>query len=234
MLHVGPSSSASSFLWCHCLTPLLPPCIFTGVAFLSLSACCLCVVKMMYLTAFIVLFFFFLLWCLALPLPFPSLFPGPSTTCQEDSCANMGVCIQQWENFTCDCSMTSYSGTYCNDREYLSHFSNCVGAAMALCWFPAWRRWTGCGFAGNFASLPASSVAVLLSFPHLKWIKATLASFVYFCTGLATSRQPCKTVLIKIWRTTTWFLACCTQRVEKAGLSLLSTRQRMIGWLTSG
>ncbi|XP_061843018.1 neurexin 3b isoform X3 [Nerophis lumbriciformis] len=40
---------------------------------------------------------------------------GPSTTCQEDSCANMGVCIQQWENFTCDCSMTSYSGTHCND-----------------------------------------------------------------------------------------------------------------------
>ncbi|KAG7466215.1 hypothetical protein MATL_G00162480 [Megalops atlanticus] len=43
---------------------------------------------------------------------------GPSTTCQEDSCANMGVCIQQWENYTCDCSMTSYSGTQCNDREY--------------------------------------------------------------------------------------------------------------------
>lgn len=44
-------------------------------------------------------------------------FSGPSTTCQEDSCANMGVCIQHWENFTCDCSLTSYSGTYCNDRE---------------------------------------------------------------------------------------------------------------------
>ncbi|XP_060939114.1 neurexin 3a isoform X4 [Limanda limanda] len=40
---------------------------------------------------------------------------GPSTTCQEDSCANMGICIQQWENYTCDCSMTSYTGTQCND-----------------------------------------------------------------------------------------------------------------------
>ncbi|XP_058843772.1 neurexin-3 isoform X34 [Acipenser ruthenus] len=40
---------------------------------------------------------------------------GPSTTCQEDSCANMGICIQQWENFTCDCSMTSYAGNQCND-----------------------------------------------------------------------------------------------------------------------
>lgn len=49
----------------------------------------------------------------------PSLhFSGPSTTCQEDSCANMGICIQQWENYTCDCSMTSYTGTQCNDREY--------------------------------------------------------------------------------------------------------------------
>lgn len=43
---------------------------------------------------------------------------GPSTTCQEDSCANLGICIQQWEGFTCDCSMTSYSGNQCNDREY--------------------------------------------------------------------------------------------------------------------
>nr|XP_034963792.1 neurexin 3 isoform X2 [Zootoca vivipara] len=40
---------------------------------------------------------------------------GPSTTCQEDSCANQGICIQQWEGFICDCSMTSYSGNQCND-----------------------------------------------------------------------------------------------------------------------
>ncbi|XP_054827935.1 neurexin 3 isoform X3 [Eublepharis macularius] len=40
---------------------------------------------------------------------------GPSTTCQEDSCANQGICIQLWEGFTCDCNMTSYSGSQCND-----------------------------------------------------------------------------------------------------------------------
>uniref|UniRef100_A0A8C9QUM9 Neurexin 1b n=1 Tax=Scleropages formosus TaxID=113540 RepID=A0A8C9QUM9_SCLFO len=40
---------------------------------------------------------------------------GPSTTCQEDSCANQGICLQQWEGFTCDCSMTSFSGPLCND-----------------------------------------------------------------------------------------------------------------------
>ncbi|KPP76980.1 neurexin-1-like, partial [Scleropages formosus] len=45
---------------------------------------------------------------------------GPSTTCQEDSCANQGVCLQQWEGFTCDCSMTSFSGPLCNDGELSS------------------------------------------------------------------------------------------------------------------
>ncbi|XP_038643261.1 neurexin-2-like [Scyliorhinus canicula] len=39
---------------------------------------------------------------------------GPSTTCQEDSCANQGACIQQWDGYICDCSMTSFGGTICN------------------------------------------------------------------------------------------------------------------------
>ncbi|XP_062285844.1 neurexin-1a isoform X3 [Scomber scombrus] len=40
---------------------------------------------------------------------------GPSTTCQEDSCANQGVCLQQWEGFSCDCTMTTFGGPLCND-----------------------------------------------------------------------------------------------------------------------
>ncbi|KAJ7413330.1 hypothetical protein WISP_91339 [Willisornis vidua] len=44
---------------------------------------------------------------------------GPSTTCQEDSCANQGVCLQQWDGFSCDCSMTSFSGPLCNDQQSL-------------------------------------------------------------------------------------------------------------------
>lgn len=51
--------------------------------------------------------------------PDTSLTAGPSTTCQEDSCSNQGVCLQQWEGFTCDCSMTSYAGPLCNDGESL-------------------------------------------------------------------------------------------------------------------
>uniref|UniRef100_A0A8C7YRU1 Neurexin 1b n=1 Tax=Oryzias sinensis TaxID=183150 RepID=A0A8C7YRU1_9TELE len=45
---------------------------------------------------------------------------GPSTTCQEDSCANQGVCLQQWEGFSCDCSMTTFGGPLCNDGKTLS------------------------------------------------------------------------------------------------------------------
>ncbi|KAF3697553.1 Neurexin-2 Neurexin II-alpha Neurexin-2-alpha Precursor [Channa argus] len=41
---------------------------------------------------------------------------GPSTTCTEESCYHQGVCLQQWEGFTCDCTMTSYGGSFCNDH----------------------------------------------------------------------------------------------------------------------
>ncbi|XP_006778905.1 PREDICTED: neurexin 3 isoform X1 [Myotis davidii] len=55
---------------------------------------------------------------------------GPSTTCQEDSCANQGVCMQQWEGFTCDCSMTSYSGNQCNDPGATYIFGNSGGLIL--------------------------------------------------------------------------------------------------------
>ncbi|CAG01692.1 unnamed protein product [Tetraodon nigroviridis] len=45
---------------------------------------------------------------------------GPSTTCTEESCYHQGVCLQQWEGFTCDCTMTSYGGSFCNDPKKTS------------------------------------------------------------------------------------------------------------------
>ncbi|KAI3373631.1 hypothetical protein L3Q82_022229 [Scortum barcoo] len=41
---------------------------------------------------------------------------GPSTTCTEDSCHHQGVCLQLWEGFSCDCTMTTYGGPFCSDR----------------------------------------------------------------------------------------------------------------------
>ncbi|MEQ2213260.1 Neurexin-2 [Xenoophorus captivus] len=42
---------------------------------------------------------------------------GPSTTCTEDSCHHQGVCLQLWEGFSCDCTMTTYEGPFCSDRK---------------------------------------------------------------------------------------------------------------------
>ncbi|XP_073690414.1 neurexin-1a isoform X2 [Garra rufa] len=60
---------------------------------------------------------------------------GPSTTCQEDSCANQGVCIQQWEGFTCDCSMTTYGGPLCNDAGTTYIFGR-EGGLITYTWPP--------------------------------------------------------------------------------------------------
>ncbi|CAG09464.1 unnamed protein product [Tetraodon nigroviridis] len=63
---------------------------------------------------------------------------GPSTTCQEDSCANQGVCLQQWEGFTCDCSMTTFGGPLCNDGKmfggWRTQFSPLRPVAEPLHW----------------------------------------------------------------------------------------------------
>ncbi|XP_075950063.1 neurexin 1a isoform X2 [Anarhichas minor] len=60
---------------------------------------------------------------------------GPSTTCQEDSCSNQGVCLQQWEGFTCDCSMTSYAGPLCNDAGTTYIFGR-DGGVVVYTWPP--------------------------------------------------------------------------------------------------
>ncbi|XP_031440914.1 neurexin-2 isoform X6 [Clupea harengus] len=60
---------------------------------------------------------------------------GPSTTCAEDSCSNLGVCLQQWEGFSCDCTMTSYGGTYCSDPGTTYIFGR-GGALITYTWPP--------------------------------------------------------------------------------------------------
>uniref|UniRef100_A0A3P8PKM2 Neurexin 2 n=1 Tax=Astatotilapia calliptera TaxID=8154 RepID=A0A3P8PKM2_ASTCA len=60
---------------------------------------------------------------------------GPSTTCTEESCYHQGVCLQQWEGFTCDCSMTSYGGSFCNDPGTTYIFGR-GGALITYTWPP--------------------------------------------------------------------------------------------------
>uniref|UniRef100_A0A672R548 Neurexin-2-like n=1 Tax=Sinocyclocheilus grahami TaxID=75366 RepID=A0A672R548_SINGR len=60
---------------------------------------------------------------------------GPSTTCTEDSCHHQGVCLQQWEGFSCDCSMTSYGGSHCSDPGTTYIFGR-GGALITYTWPP--------------------------------------------------------------------------------------------------
>uniref|UniRef100_A0A4W4F0D0 Neurexin 2 n=1 Tax=Electrophorus electricus TaxID=8005 RepID=A0A4W4F0D0_ELEEL len=60
---------------------------------------------------------------------------GPGTTCTEDSCSNQGVCLQQWEGFTCDCTMTTYSGPLCSDPGTTYIFGR-GGALITYTWAP--------------------------------------------------------------------------------------------------
>ncbi|XP_056383401.1 neurexin-2-beta isoform X8 [Hyla sarda] len=60
---------------------------------------------------------------------------GPSTTCSEESCGNLGVCLQQWDGFICDCTMTSYGGPICNDPGTTYIFGK-GGALITYTWPP--------------------------------------------------------------------------------------------------
>ena len=35
--------------------------------------------------------------------------------CTMESCSNGGECIQEWNTFTCDCDLTSFTGPTCDD-----------------------------------------------------------------------------------------------------------------------
>ncbi|XP_063058329.1 neurexin 2a [Engraulis encrasicolus] len=60
---------------------------------------------------------------------------GPGTTCMEDSCANQGVCLQQWEGFSCDCTMTTFGGLYCSEPGTTYIFGK-GGALITYTWAP--------------------------------------------------------------------------------------------------
>nr|XP_043897321.1 neurexin-2-like isoform X10 [Solea senegalensis] len=60
---------------------------------------------------------------------------GPSTTCTEESCHHQGVCLQLWEGFSCDCTMTTYGGPFCNDPGTTYIFGK-GGALITFTWAP--------------------------------------------------------------------------------------------------
>ncbi|KAG5887691.1 hypothetical protein JTB14_002012 [Gonioctena quinquepunctata] len=47
---------------------------------------------------------------------------GQSAKCSHNVCANAGICVQQWNSYTCDCDMTSFTGPTCSDESVSYEF----------------------------------------------------------------------------------------------------------------
>ncbi|ELU16319.1 hypothetical protein CAPTEDRAFT_22004, partial [Capitella teleta] len=40
---------------------------------------------------------------------------GPTTQCTDTSCDNGGLCVQEWNTYSCECDRTSFTGPTCSD-----------------------------------------------------------------------------------------------------------------------
>ncbi|KAJ8973829.1 hypothetical protein NQ317_009474 [Molorchus minor] len=47
---------------------------------------------------------------------------GQTAKCSHNVCANAGICVQQWNSYTCDCDMTSFTGPTCSDESVSYEF----------------------------------------------------------------------------------------------------------------
>ncbi|XP_069165959.1 neurexin 1 isoform X1 [Procambarus clarkii] len=52
---------------------------------------------------------------------------GPSTKCHRNACANGGTCVQQWNSYSCNCDMTSFTGPTCSDESTSYEFGRGTG-----------------------------------------------------------------------------------------------------------
>ncbi|XP_061754503.1 neurexin-2-like isoform X8 [Nerophis ophidion] len=91
---------------------------------------------------------------------------GPSTTCTEDSCHHQGVCLQLWEGFSCDCTMTTYGGPFCSDPGTTYIFGK-GGALITFTWAPNERPSTRADrLAMGFSSLQKDAILVRVESTH--------------------------------------------------------------------
>ncbi|XP_051903109.1 neurexin-2-like isoform X17 [Hippocampus zosterae] len=91
---------------------------------------------------------------------------GPSTTCTEDSCHHQGVCLQLWEGFSCDCTMTTYKGPFCSDPGTTYIFGK-GGALITFTWAPNERPSTRADrLAVGFSSLQKDAILVRVESTH--------------------------------------------------------------------
>ncbi|XP_030216313.1 neurexin-2 isoform X3 [Gadus morhua] len=91
---------------------------------------------------------------------------GPSTTCTEESCLHQGVCLQLWEGFFCDCTMTTYGGPFCSDPGTTYIFGK-GGALITYTWAPNERPSTRADrLAVGFSTLQKDAILVRVESTH--------------------------------------------------------------------
>ncbi|XP_042874196.1 neurexin-1-like isoform X2 [Penaeus japonicus] len=74
------------------------------------------------------------------PLISSPVFPGcdgPSTKCHRNACANGGTCVQQWNSYSCNCDMTSFTGPTCSDESTAYEFGG--GSGLMTFQYPEGR-----------------------------------------------------------------------------------------------
>ncbi|XP_037079238.1 neurexin-1a-like [Pollicipes pollicipes] len=52
---------------------------------------------------------------------------GPDSRCSPESCRNGGICKQDWNSYTCDCTLTSFVGSRCTDESVSYEFGSSGG-----------------------------------------------------------------------------------------------------------
>ncbi|KAK9310047.1 hypothetical protein QLX08_000515 [Tetragonisca angustula] len=62
----------------------------------------------------------------------------PGKKCTHDLCSNHGTCVQQWNSYTCDCDMTSFTGPTCNEEAAAYEFG--AGRGIITYTFPPNQR----------------------------------------------------------------------------------------------
>ncbi|XP_065225027.1 neurexin 1 isoform X2 [Planococcus citri] len=63
---------------------------------------------------------------------------GSGKRCNHNTCDNRGICVQQWNNQICDCSMTSFAGKTCSQESISYEFG--PGKGLITYTFPEDRR----------------------------------------------------------------------------------------------
>ena len=56
---------------------------------------------------------------------------APIQLCRSDSCSNGGKCVQNWNEFICDCSLTAFVGKRCRKRKYI-HLIDVISAIFHM------------------------------------------------------------------------------------------------------